>query len=261
MSKLAQVLQLEPANELVFKGPFNTYVDVNLTLKNPTEEDVYFKVKTTAPKYYCVRPNSGIIGQNESKQVQIVFQPIEPDDQDMDKDKDNSRHKFMIQSAYASSIQTQEEVPEEQMTSEQFWKSVDSTKIMDSKLRVNFIRDDDPVIRPPLSPSVNQEQNAVKGQAWDKPSRVTNKEAATPTSSVDIQAQLQRERDLRKMYQEEKDNLEKENYILQQKNTQLKQNASHFPEIPGLEGIPFAQVALIAVFVLILGLILGKIFF
>ena len=61
------------------------------------------------------------------------------------------------------------------MTCEQFWKSVDSIKIMDSKLRVNFIRDDDPVIRPPLSPSVNQEQNAVKGQAWDKPSRVTNK--------------------------------------------------------------------------------------
>ena len=63
------------------------------------------------------------------------------------------------------------------MTSEQFWKSVDSTKIMNSKLSVNFVRDDDPVIRPPLSPSVNQEQNAVKDQAWDKPSssRVTNK--------------------------------------------------------------------------------------
>ena len=65
------------------------------------------------------------------------------------------------------------------MTSEQFWKSVDSLKIMNSKLSVNFVSDDDPVIRPPLivSPSVNQEQNAVKDQAWDKPSssRVTNK--------------------------------------------------------------------------------------
>ena len=51
----------------------------------------------------------------------------------------------------------------EELPTEKFWKYVDPTKIMDSKLGVNFIRDDEPVIRPPtpLSPSVDQEQNAV----------------------------------------------------------------------------------------------------
>ena len=71
------------------------------------------------------------------------------------------------------------------MTSEQFWKSVDSTKIMNSKLLVNFVSDDDPVIRPPLSPSVNQEQNAVKDQAWDKPSiAVKDQEWDKPSIAV-----------------------------------------------------------------------------
>ena len=30
-----------------------------LRLENPTDERMLFKVKTTAPKEYCVRPNSG----------------------------------------------------------------------------------------------------------------------------------------------------------------------------------------------------------
>uniref|UniRef100_A0A158PA38 MSP domain-containing protein n=1 Tax=Angiostrongylus cantonensis TaxID=6313 RepID=A0A158PA38_ANGCA len=58
--KPVQVLQLEPAKELVFQGPFTDIVNAHLQLKNPTERTVCFKVKTTAPKQYCVRPNSGI---------------------------------------------------------------------------------------------------------------------------------------------------------------------------------------------------------
>lgn len=47
-------------------GPFNEVVTSNLTLKNPTGEPVIFKVKTTAPKQYCVRPNSGLLGPKET---------------------------------------------------------------------------------------------------------------------------------------------------------------------------------------------------
>lgn len=42
-------------------GPFTEVVTTTLKLGNPTNERVGFKVKTTAPKQYCVRPNSGII--------------------------------------------------------------------------------------------------------------------------------------------------------------------------------------------------------
>lgn len=42
-------------------GPFTDVVTANLKLKNPSDRRVCFKVKTTAPRRYCVRPNSGVI--------------------------------------------------------------------------------------------------------------------------------------------------------------------------------------------------------
>ena len=46
---------------LEFAGPFKDVVTSELVLENPSDRSVCFKVKTTAPKRYCVRPNSGII--------------------------------------------------------------------------------------------------------------------------------------------------------------------------------------------------------
>lgn len=45
-------------------GPFTEVVTSYLKLKNPTEHKIAFKVKTTAPKRYCVRPNSGVLRQD-----------------------------------------------------------------------------------------------------------------------------------------------------------------------------------------------------
>lgn len=42
-------------------GPFTEVVTANLNLRNPSNNPVIFKVKTTAPKQYCVRPNSGLL--------------------------------------------------------------------------------------------------------------------------------------------------------------------------------------------------------
>ena len=42
-------------------GPFSDVVTSYLKLTNPSDKQVCFKVKTTAPKQYCVRPNSGLI--------------------------------------------------------------------------------------------------------------------------------------------------------------------------------------------------------
>lgn len=42
-------------------GPFNVPVTSFMKLTNPSDKRVMFKIKTTAPKKYCVRPNSGIL--------------------------------------------------------------------------------------------------------------------------------------------------------------------------------------------------------
>ena len=42
-------------------GPFTEVVTADLKLCNPSKKRICFKVKTTAPKQYCVRPNNGLI--------------------------------------------------------------------------------------------------------------------------------------------------------------------------------------------------------
>lgn len=40
-----------------------------MRLTNPSSETVLFKIKTTAPKKYCVRPNSGILEPNTKVEI------------------------------------------------------------------------------------------------------------------------------------------------------------------------------------------------
>ncbi|PVD21240.1 hypothetical protein C0Q70_19411 [Pomacea canaliculata] len=76
-------------------GPFVDVVTADLKLTNPTEKRICFKVKTTAPKRYCVRPNSGILEPNKSVTVAVMLQPFEYDP------SEKNKHKFMVQSMYA----------------------------------------------------------------------------------------------------------------------------------------------------------------
>uniref|UniRef100_A0AAA9STB3 VAMP associated protein B and C n=2 Tax=Bos TaxID=9903 RepID=A0AAA9STB3_BOVIN len=80
MAKVEQVLSLEPQHELKFRGPFTDVVTTNLKLGNPTDRNVCFKVKTTAPRRYCVRPNSGIIDAGASINVSGGRRPSDEED-------------------------------------------------------------------------------------------------------------------------------------------------------------------------------------
>ena len=45
-----------------------------MTLKNPTGDKMAFKVKTTSPKKYCVKPNTGIIEPGADIKVMVMMQ-------------------------------------------------------------------------------------------------------------------------------------------------------------------------------------------
>lgn len=47
--------------ELKFAFELKKQISCSLQLSNKTENHVAFKVKTTNPKKYCVRPNTGIV--------------------------------------------------------------------------------------------------------------------------------------------------------------------------------------------------------
>lgn len=66
------LLFLAPA---LFAGPFSRPVVTIMTLKNNTSVTMVFKIKTTAPKRYCVRPNIGKIAPYRSTQVESEWRP------------------------------------------------------------------------------------------------------------------------------------------------------------------------------------------
>ncbi|XP_001512295.2 vesicle-associated membrane protein-associated protein A isoform X1 [Ornithorhynchus anatinus] len=123
MAKHEQILVLDPPTDLKFKGPFTDVVTTNLKLRNPSDKKVCFKVKTTAPRRYCVRPNSGIIEPGSSVTVSVMLQPFDYDP------NEKSKHKFMVQTIFA---------PPNTSDMEAVWKEAKPDELMDSKLRCVF---------------------------------------------------------------------------------------------------------------------------
>jgi len=63
-------------NCLIFLGPFTEPIQTVLTLKNPSDKKVAFKIKTTAPKRYCVRPNCGELAPKEKTEISGTYKNI-----------------------------------------------------------------------------------------------------------------------------------------------------------------------------------------
>ncbi|KAI9557435.1 hypothetical protein GHT06_017263 [Daphnia sinensis] len=120
MSKAEAILKIEPENELRFRGPFKEPVSVVMKLSNNVEKKVCFKVKTTAPKRYCVKPTTGVIGPKESVTILVTLQPFDPNDPN-----EKGKHKFQVLSVLA---------PEGEFNIETLWKET-SLEINDWKLK------------------------------------------------------------------------------------------------------------------------------
>jgi hypothetical protein len=82
MAEVKEKIVITPAKEIQFKS--NTVSDDNvskLTLQNlSTSRCIAFKIKTTAPKNYVVKPNQGIIDCESTVTVDVTFCPSEVSD-------------------------------------------------------------------------------------------------------------------------------------------------------------------------------------
>lgn len=90
-------VEIDPL-ELGFRRPFTVEVANILKIRNPNKSPVAFKVKTTAPKQYCVRPNSGRIEPDHEVEVTVLLQAMK---QDPPLDT-KCRDKFLVQSVNIS---------------------------------------------------------------------------------------------------------------------------------------------------------------
>jgi len=65
------LLKVTP-KELIFAPPFNRVITNVLRLQNTNPDaSVAYKVKTTAPQRYCVRPNTGVIPPLDSAEISV----------------------------------------------------------------------------------------------------------------------------------------------------------------------------------------------
>ncbi|KAJ7644193.1 PapD-like protein [Roridomyces roridus] len=125
-------VSLNPSNALGFNRPLTTLVKRSLTITNHNSQPVAFKVKTTAPKLYAVRPNSGRVEPGQSVDVSVMLQPMKDEPPLNTKCKD----KFLIQSTLITP-------GKEAMPLADIWTGADAAgeegKVHQQKLRVAYL--------------------------------------------------------------------------------------------------------------------------
>ncbi|XXH03566.1 hypothetical protein Hte_009971 [Hypoxylon texense] len=126
-------VEIDP-QELGFRRPFTTEVLEVLRIKNHSTQPVAFKVKTTAPKQYCVRPNSGRVEPGKEVEVSVILQAMKQEPPPDTKCRD----KFLVQSVPISGDM-------EFANLASIWDSIEKSAIQEKKIRVVFL--------PPSGPS------------------------------------------------------------------------------------------------------------
>lgn len=127
-------IALDPS-ELTFHRPFTREVAQTLRIKNTNRDPIAFKVKTTAPKQYCVRPNSGRIEVGQDVEVQVLLQAMKSDPPADYKCRD----KFLVQSIAITADREATNV-------QQIWSHVETTEksaIQEKKIRVVYLQPGD----------------------------------------------------------------------------------------------------------------------
>lgn len=236
MLKQEQVLEIEPQSELKFVGPFNQPVTSYMKLTNPSDKKIMFKIKTTAPKKYCVRPNSGILESKKAVEIAICLQPFLYDP------AEKNKHKFMVQTVFAP------ETGDSNL--ETLWKEISPDQLMDSKLKCVFEMppEEQQLIetqRPPSAPELNE---APKGL---QPSHVTG----------EVTQELQKAAKEVQQLREVESELRQENLRLKEEMLVLKKQkgvATPNRYAPPVEQNNTMYFVVIVLIVGVVGIVLGK---
>lgn len=121
------ILEMKP-QELQFTFELKKQSSCSVQMINRTDHHVAFKVKTTNPKKYCVRPNTGVIDPNSVCDFTVTMQAQKVAPPDM-----ICRDKFLVQSTFVP-----EGTKEEDVTSHTFTKE-DGKTVDEKRLKVVLI--------------------------------------------------------------------------------------------------------------------------
>jgi len=237
MAKQEQVLIIDPLHELKFRGPFTVPVTSYMKLTNPSNNRICFKIKTTAPKKYCVRPNSGLLNPKDVIEIAVSLQPFEFDP------TEKNKHKFMVQTMIA---------PEGEVNLDQLWKEVTPESLMDSKLKCVF---EMPVEENPSSTTMQDASNTIE----EKTKRIGDSPSVATHDGELVKAAKEV-----KHLREEESSLRQENLQLKEELMRLRSahqvSSRPSPPTPALSQAPAVSPLMIitAIAMAIFGIMIGK---
>ncbi|KAL2892475.1 Vesicle-associated protein 1-2 [Bienertia sinuspersici] len=128
-----ELLSINP-QELQFPFELNKQISCNMQLTNNTDSYVAFKVKTTNPKKYSVRPNTGIVMPHSTHDLLVTMQTQKEAPADM-----QCKDKFLLQG-----VITTPETTVKDITSEMFNKESGNV-VEEWKLKVSYVSPPQPL--------------------------------------------------------------------------------------------------------------------
>ncbi|CAN1333523.1 Vesicle-associated protein 1-2 [Linum perenne] len=148
----AELLSIEPL-ELKFPFELKKQISSSLQLSNKTDSYVAFKVKTTNPKKYCVRPNAGVVPPRSTCDIIVTMQAQKEAPPDM-----QCKDKFLLQSVKAPDGSTVKDI-----TAEMFNKE-SGHQVEETKLKVVYVAPPQP---PSPVPEGSEEGSSPRGSVSD----------------------------------------------------------------------------------------------
>lgn len=239
-----ELLSIDP-QELQFPFELKKQISCSLQLSNKTENYVAFKVKTTNPKKYCVRPNTGVVLPRSTCDVIVTMQAQKEAPPDM-----QCKDKFLLQSAVAGSGATTKDITPEMFNKES------GNQVEESKLRVVYV----PPPRPPSPVHEGSEEGSsprasVSDNGTSNTAEYVNASRAYPEkvhaepqeSSTEVKTLISKLTDEKNFALQQNKKLQQELDLLRREGNKSRGG-----------GIPFTYVILVALIGLLLGYLLKR---
>lgn len=235
-----ELLSIEP-QELQFPFELRKQISCSLLLSNKTDSYIAFKVKTTNPKKYCVRPNTGVVSPRSTCDVIVTMQAQKEAPSDM-----QCKDKFLLQSVVAGPGATPKDITPEMFNKES------GHNVEECKLRVLYVAPP----RPPSPVHEGSEEGSSPRASVDNGSAIASEFKAASRAFAEQHEPQDNSSETRTLIvrlTEEKNSAIQQNNRLQQELDLLKRGTNR-----SSSGIPFIYVVLVGLIGIILGYLLKK---
>ncbi|XP_028754127.1 vesicle-associated protein 1-2-like isoform X1 [Neltuma alba] len=240
-----ELLNIHP-QDLQFPFELRKQISCSLQLSNKTDDYVAFKVKTTNPRKYCVRPNTGIVLPRSTCDVIVTMQAQKEAPPDM-----QCKDKFLLQSVVASAGATTKDITPDMFNKES------GHHIEEFKLRVLYVAPP----RPPSPVREGSEEDSSPRPSVSENGHLNASSEFTAASKAfservepqETSSEVHMARTLISKVTEEKNYTIEQNKKLQQELDLLRRQVSR-----NRRGIPFTYVLLVGIIGIILGYLLKR---